>query len=85
MHFPISSKNNPESLLGRYPKALGVFVKLRLKCFGCPLAHIHTLSDVAREYDLDLEQFIDLLHREIEGATIEAKPTEKCPGKKEKQ
>jgi hybrid cluster-associated redox disulfide protein len=53
-----------KDLLDRYPQALPAFMRLHLLCVGCPTEAFHTLADVAREYDLD----IDDLMRSIQSA-----------------
>jgi hybrid cluster-associated redox disulfide protein len=48
-----------KELLDRYPQALPAFMRLRLLCVGCPTEAFHTLADVAREYDIDINDLID--------------------------
>lgn len=50
-----------KELLDRYPRTLQVFMDLNLKCVGCPAENFHTLQEVARHYNLDLDQFIERL------------------------
>ena len=47
-----------KKLLDRYPQLLQLFMDLGLLCIGCPVEAFHTLADVAREYHLDLNQFL---------------------------
>jgi hybrid cluster-associated redox disulfide protein len=54
----ISARLTVKEVLDRYPQALPVFMQLRLLCVGCPTEAFHTLTDVAREYDLDIELFL---------------------------
>lgn len=51
----VSARLTVKEVLDRYPQALPVFMQLRLLCVGCPTEAFHTLTDVAREYDLDIE------------------------------
>jgi len=52
----VSSEITVEALLDRYPQLLPAFMELGLLCVGCPAEAFHTLTDVAREYHLDLGQ-----------------------------
>lgn len=54
-----------KELLDRYPQALPAFMRLRLLCVGCPTEAFHTLADVAREYDLDINDLIDRIQSTI--------------------
>jgi hypothetical protein len=40
-------------------------MQLRLLCVGCPTEAFHTLADVAREYDLDIDLLLALIRSEI--------------------
>lgn len=71
MDFPISPEISPKELLDRYPRVLGVFITLRLGCFGCPMGRFHTLKDVALEYNLDLERFLEKIAAETSISTKE--------------
>ena len=55
-----------KELLKRYPHLLYTFIDLRLMCVGCPTDDFHTLADVAREYGLNLNQFLCRLRKDIE-------------------
>jgi hybrid cluster-associated redox disulfide protein len=56
-----------KDLLDRYPLALPVFIRLRLLCVGCPTEAFHTLADVAREHDLDIDDLMRSLQSAITG------------------
>lgn len=43
-----------KKLLNRYPSLIQLFMDFDLLCVGCPAEAFHTLSDVAREYNLNL-------------------------------
>jgi len=63
----ISAQWTVKEVLDRYPQTLPAFLQLQLLCVGCPTEAFHTLTDVAREYDLDIE----LLLERIRSATAE--------------
>lgn len=54
-------------LLAVYPRTVPVFLELRMSCVGCYLARFCTLDDVARIYDLALE---DLLEKLLKAAQL---------------
>ena len=54
-----------KKVLDRYPQALQVFLDLGLLCVGCPAETFHTLADVAREYNLDLNQLLQRIYKAI--------------------
>jgi len=56
-----------KDLLDRYPQALPAFVRLRLLCVGCPTEAFHTLADVAREHDLDIDDLMRSIQSAITG------------------
>ncbi|MFA5028033.1 MAG: DUF1858 domain-containing protein [Candidatus Methylomirabilota bacterium] len=59
-----------KELLDRHPQALTVFLGLRLLCVGCPAEAFHTLTDVAREYDLDLETLRTRIRSAVAGRQL---------------
>lgn len=54
-----------KELLDRYPQALPAFMRLRLLCAGCPTEAFHTLTDVAKEYDLDIDELMKRIQSAI--------------------
>jgi hybrid cluster-associated redox disulfide protein len=61
----ISARWTVKEVLDRYPQTLPAFLQLRLLCVGCPTEAFHTLADVAREYDLDIEQLLERIRSTI--------------------
>jgi hybrid cluster-associated redox disulfide protein len=47
-----------KELLDRYPQLLQMFMDMELMCVGCPTEAFLTLSDVSREYHLNLNNRI---------------------------
>lgn len=64
--FRLTADITVRQLLDRFPQSLGVFLRQRLLCAGCPAEAFHTLADVAREYGLDEAQFIAGLQAAID-------------------
>jgi hybrid cluster-associated redox disulfide protein len=61
----LSARWTVKDVLDRYPQTLPAFMQLRLLCVGCPTEAFHTLADVAREYDLDINDLIDRIQSTI--------------------
>jgi hybrid cluster-associated redox disulfide protein len=53
------------NIFERFPQTLSVFLEWKLDCFGCSLADFCTLKDVAKDYGVDLDQFIQALEKSI--------------------
>ncbi len=52
-------------VLAQWPQTIPVFHKYQTACVGCDIAPFDTLADVARIYELDLEQFLHDLKEAI--------------------
>jgi len=51
-----------KDIMDQWPDTVPTFIRLRLKCVGCPIAPFHTIADAAREHGADLSALV----REIE-------------------
>lgn len=60
-----------KEVLDRHPKVLQVFMDTGLLCVGCPAEAFHTLADVAREYNIDLNQLLQRIYRAIEDDIVQ--------------
>ena len=60
----LDSKMTVSELMSAHPPAIGVFLKRKMLCVGCPTETFHTLEDVARIYGIALEQLL----KELRGA-----------------
>lgn len=65
----VTPETNLQQLLADYPNLIPIFIKERLACVGCLMARFDTLSDLARNYDLDLTRFM----AEIETILVQTK------------
>jgi hybrid cluster-associated redox disulfide protein len=52
-------------VLDLWPETVAVFQELKTACVGCVMAPFDTMVDVAREYDLDLDQLMDALDQAV--------------------
>ncbi|RTL97355.1 MAG: DUF1858 domain-containing protein [Hyphomicrobiales bacterium] len=53
-----------DGIMRETPAAIRVVLQHGMLCVGCPIASFHTVSDAAREHDLDEDQ----LRRDLEAA-----------------
>ena len=58
MPLVIGAATTVGELLACRPAAIRVFLDLNLACVGCTMARFDTRADVARAYDIGLEQLI---------------------------
>jgi hybrid cluster-associated redox disulfide protein len=78
----LSPEITVEELLDRYPRLLQSFMDFDLLCVGCPAEAFHTLTDVAREYHLDLNQLLQRIYKVIEDDEASHElPTPKSDGR----
>ena len=65
---PPPTNTTVKECLERFPKPFQVFMDAGFLCVGCPTEAFHTLDDVAREYQLDLNQLLKQIRQAIEVA-----------------
>lgn len=46
-----------DHLMRTWPEAVGVFVRRRMLCVGCPIGPFHTVADACREHSIDEDEF----------------------------
>jgi hybrid cluster-associated redox disulfide protein len=61
MDASISAKSTVNELLAAHPQTAMVFLALRTSCVGCYLARFCTLEDVARTYELTVQDLLERL------------------------
>ncbi len=60
-----SKEMSVAQVLARWPETTAVFLSLRTACPGCALSRFCSLSDVAREYALPVEEILERLQEAI--------------------
>lgn len=50
------------------PATIRVVLQRKMLCVGCPIASFHTVSDAAREHDLDEDQLRNDLRAAVDGS-----------------
>ena len=63
----LDSKMTISELMRAYPPVIGVFMKRKMLCVGCPTETFHTLEDVARIHGIALDQLLKELQAALEG------------------
>jgi hybrid cluster-associated redox disulfide protein len=53
-------------VLQRWPQTIPVFLRLHTSCVGCAMASFETLGDVARNYGLSTDEFLQQLDNSLE-------------------
>lgn len=56
MKHKFSDDATMDEIMHRSPAAIRVVLQHGMLCVGCPIASFHTVSDAAREHDLNEEQ-----------------------------
>lgn len=46
-----------DHLMRKWPDTVGVFLRRRMLCVGCPIGPFHTVADACREHSIDEEEF----------------------------
>ena len=55
-----------DEIMRAWPGTIGVILRHRMHCVGCPIAPFHTISDACREHGVDEALFLDDIKRVIE-------------------
>jgi hybrid cluster-associated redox disulfide protein len=50
-----------DDVMQRWPATIRVFLDMRMRCVGCPVACFHTVDDAAREHGVDREALMRAL------------------------
>ena len=46
-----------DHLMRTWPDTVGVFLRRRMLCVGCPIGPFHSVADACREHSIDEEEF----------------------------
>ncbi len=58
MNLDLLPKMSVKELFNSEPMLVKMFMELKLHCIGCPMDEFHTLEDVAKENNLDLDDLL---------------------------
>lgn len=61
----IDSLDSVYRILRDYPETLPVFLRWKTDCIGCLLGRFCTLQDMAEQYQIDLDDFLNELKQTI--------------------
>lgn len=62
--FILNEKSNIIETVKNYPAAAQVFAKHGIPCLGCAAAKFETLSDIAEEFGVDVQELIKEIKKE---------------------
>jgi len=54
-HLPV------DDVMERWPATIRVFLDLRMRCVGCPIARFHTVADAARLHGIECDRLLAAL------------------------
>ena len=66
--MPIGFDDLVDDVMRSAPETIGVFLKFRMGCVGCPIACFHTVDDACREHGVDRDVFLQALRTVVAGA-----------------
>ncbi len=64
-HPTLSSRTLVADLLASTPLAASLFVELRVNCVGCSMNKFCTLKELCEQYQLELENVINMIQERI--------------------
>jgi len=68
-----------DEIMRRWPQTIRVMIRNGMLCVGCPIAPFHTVSDAAREHELDEASLRAALEAAISPKTGSAAPMAPAP------
>ncbi|WP_292591174.1 DUF1858 domain-containing protein [Mesorhizobium sp.] len=71
MKRKLNDDTTMDGIMRETPAAIRVVLQHGMLCVGCPIASFHTVSDAAREHDLDEEQLRRDLQTAIESGDVD--------------
>ncbi|HDZ54200.1 MAG TPA: DUF1858 domain-containing protein [Candidatus Nealsonbacteria bacterium] len=61
----ITKEMTIKEIAQKYPETASVFIDLGLYCFGCPIAQVETIEEMAKAYRFDLKKILEDLNKTI--------------------
>jgi hybrid cluster-associated redox disulfide protein len=78
-HLPV------DDVMERWPATIRVFLDLRMRCVGCPIARFHTVADAAHLHGIAREAFLGALREAAdEVQPVIASEAKQSRGRKER-
>lgn len=66
-------------IMSRWPDTMRLFIDRHLLCVGCPIAPFHTLSDVAEEHGVDLDDLTEAVTEVVAKSATRGTPASARP------
>ena len=64
----IDPNSTVDEVMRRWPATIGVFIRWRMKCVGCPFGTFHTIEHACLEHGTDAPSFLAALRTAVAGA-----------------
>jgi hybrid cluster-associated redox disulfide protein len=61
----IDPKALVDEAMRRWPATVGVFMRWRMKCVGCPFGVFHSIEHACEEHEQDLARFLAALEAAV--------------------
>jgi hybrid cluster-associated redox disulfide protein len=61
----LDAQASVDDVMRRWPATVGVFIRLRMTCVGCPFGVFHTLAQACEEHGLPIEAVLAALERSL--------------------
>lgn len=65
--LPVRAETILDDLMSHHKVTIPIFIRRKMMCIGCPIAHIHDVRQACREHDVPLGDFLADLNRAIQG------------------
>lgn len=66
--MPPDAQSVVGDLMRRWPATMGVFLRHRMLCIGCPIARFHTVARACAEHGMEREPFLGELRAAAAGS-----------------
>lgn len=63
--MPIGFDDLVDNVMRDAPETIGVFLKFRMGCVGCPIGSFHTVDDACREHGVERGAFLYALRSAV--------------------
>lgn len=66
---PITAATIVDELMATYKVTIPIFIRRKMMCVGCPVAHLHDIGEACREHGIAPADFLADVHAAIAGKT----------------
>ncbi|MEH0070092.1 DUF1858 domain-containing protein [Pannonibacter sp. Pt2-lr] len=62
---PVCAETILDGMMETYKETIPVFIRRKMRCIGCPIAHLHDVREACEEHHVPLEEFLSDVNRAI--------------------